>query len=445
MNLKKFAIRGLVVLAICVALCMFFSGTIMTITTPKVKLASGKRGRMEEKTQLSAKIAFPNTEKFSLTLPADTALTITRVNTRVGYSVKAGDVLVEAEVANYEQALKQYQDAYDQALEQLLTLESKNRDIRINRRDEQYAEAYFALRDAGKATVAARMEMDVLLSQEGLTLPETGYPEGASDDLKKAVDAWRAASDAEQAAQYAMDEASRYSVEDAVWTYISERRDCQDKMAEAEENMRALMTLNASAGNITAPHDGYVAELNVKDGDAYDGSQPLYTLTPEGELPVLRADVSQVARAVAEGTPVTMSAGSYGEIETSVASTGIDAEGRKYVDVILTNDMVSAVGSIYSMTLEEVPLTLLYRARESTTLLPSGAVRGSGDERYVFVVENTSSTFGNTAMKLRKMEVTVLAESDGVTSVQEDLSYYTLAYMEDRPIDDGNTVMEYLD
>ena len=32
MNLKKFAIRGLIVLAVAVALCMFFSGTIKTIT-----------------------------------------------------------------------------------------------------------------------------------------------------------------------------------------------------------------------------------------------------------------------------------------------------------------------------------------------------------------------------------------------------------------------------
>ena len=35
MNLKKFAVRGLIVLAVAVALCMFFSGTIKTITTAK--------------------------------------------------------------------------------------------------------------------------------------------------------------------------------------------------------------------------------------------------------------------------------------------------------------------------------------------------------------------------------------------------------------------------
>ena len=35
MKLKKYAIRGLIIFAVVVALCMFFSGTIRTITTAK--------------------------------------------------------------------------------------------------------------------------------------------------------------------------------------------------------------------------------------------------------------------------------------------------------------------------------------------------------------------------------------------------------------------------
>ena len=142
MNLKKFAVRGIVVLAIFVALCMFFSGTIRTITTPKVKLISGRRGKLEERTDLTGKLAFPEVEKLGAALPEGMSVTITKVNTRAGYTVKAGDVLVEARVSNYDAALKQYQDAYDQASEQLMNLENKNRGIRITRRDETYAEAY---------------------------------------------------------------------------------------------------------------------------------------------------------------------------------------------------------------------------------------------------------------------------------------------------------------
>lgn len=41
------------------------------------------------------------------------------------------------------------------------------------------------------------------------------------------------------------------------------------------------------------------------------------------------------------------------------------------------------------------------------------------------------------------MEVTVIAEANGTVSIQEDVSYYSIAYMEDRPLSDGSAVMEY--
>ena len=48
-------------------------------------------------------------------------------------------------------------------------------------------------------------------------------------------------------------------------------------------------------------------------------------------------------------------------------------------------------------------------------------------------------------MTVKKQNVTVLAEVKGVVSIQEDLSYTTIAYMEDRALNDGDTVMEYTD
>ena len=452
MNLKKFAIRGLVILAIFVALCMFFSGTVQTITTAKVKLIAGKRGKLEERTELAGKIAFPDTELIDLDLPSETTLTITQVNTRLGYTIKAGDIVLQAKVTNYDQAYKQFQDAYDQALEQLMTLESKNRDIRISQRDEQYAEAYYALLDARREVVNARMEAQALLMRAGMEAEDieknleadSGYPENADEALKSAIDDCRAAAKAEAEAQQDMEDASRYSISENVWTYISERYTCQSKMKETEEGMQELALLNQSVQNLCAPHDGYIAEISLKEGDVYDGSKALYAITPEGKMPVLRADVSQIDRVVADGTVVTMNSDRYDAIETSVVTSGIDEEGKKYVDVQLTDQLIAACGSVFSMTMEETPLTLLYRAREATTLLPTSAVRGSGDDRYVYTVEQSSTAFGNTTMKLRKMPVTVLAESNGTASVQEDISYYTVAYMEDRPINDGDSVMEYL-
>ena len=41
--------------------------------------------------------------------------------------------------------------------------------------------------------------------------------------------------------------------------------------------------------------------------------------------------------------------------------------------------------------------------------------------------------------------MTVVAEADGIVSVEEDITYLQVVYMEDRSISEGDAVMEYLD
>ena len=445
MNLKKFAVRGLVVLAIFVALCMFFSGTIKTITTAKVKITQGKTGRLEEKTELTGKLVFPETEAIGFDLGEGQTLKITKVNFRPGYTVKEGDVVVEAGVADYDATMKQYQTSYDEALDALLQLESKNGSIRLRKSDEIYADAYFALRDAKKETVAAKIAMETLLNREKLTLPDEGAPEGASEALVAAIEDYRAKVQAEQTATEQMNAAERYMPDDAVWTYISSKRGYQDAMADAERKMQALGELSGSVQAITAPRDGYIAEVLVKEGDTYDGSGALFSVNKEGSSPVLRADLTGVEKNVAEGMTVTVSSDRYGSLETKVLSVGMDAEGKKYADVELTDDIIQSMGSVYSMTVEDTPLVLVNRAKQQTTLLSASAVHGSGTDRYIYTVDTTYSNFGNSKMTVHKMSVTVLAEAGGVASIQEDVGYYSIAYMEDRPINDGDTVMLYDD
>ncbi len=444
MNLKKFAIRGIVILAICVALCMFFSGTVRTITTPKVRLTSAKRGKLEERVELACKPAFPEVEEIAFPLDDENTLTIVKVNTREGYTVKEGDVLVEAKVANYEQQRKSAQEAYDSASEALMTLENKNRGIRVNKRDEAYADAFYALRDARRAAVALKLSMETQLIREDLERVDEGYPEGASDALKQMIDNWREAVAAQNAAQAALDDASRYTVPDDVWGYITEQREQQEKKDEAEAQLRALVALNDRAKVIVAPHDGYVATVEVKEGDVYDGSKPLLTITEEGALPTLRADISDLTRVVSEGMTASLNPDSYDAIETQVVAVGTDTEGKKYADIQLTEQMIKARGSVFSMMQEETTMTLIFRAREATSLLPTSAVRGSGDDRYVYVTEQNTAAFGGNTLRIHKMEVSVAGEYGGTTSVKEDISYYTIAYGEDRAIGDGDAVMEYL-
>ena len=442
MNLKKFAIRGIVFLAIFVALCMFFSGTVRTITTPKVRLATPKKGKLEERIKLTCKPAFPTVEPVSFPLSDGLTLSIVNVNSRAGYTVKAGEVIVEAKVADYDAKYKQYQQDYDTAAAQLLTIENKNRKTRITQRDQAYADAYYGLQQARHNAVDKEMDMDSQLLREKLERVDTGYPEGASDTLKKLIDDWRSASEALEKAQETMESVSRYNIDDTVWSYITERKEQQEKLEDAEKGLRNLVALNDSAKVITAPHDGYLAEMKVNAGDTYDGSQPMFTITPENVLPVLRADLTNVTRTVTEGMNVSMESDS--SVSSKVLGIGTDSENRKYCDIEMTKQLINAVGSVYSILENGTSMILVYNAREATTLLDTNMVRGSKPDYYVFIAKRNEGAFAGDTYKIEEKKVNVVAMTTEKVSVQDDLSAYRIAYGEDRNIRGGDTVMQYV-
>jgi len=356
--------------------------------------------------------------------------------------VKAGEVIIEAKIADYDAKYKQYQQDYDTAAAQLLSIENKNRRTRITQRDQAYADAYYGVQEARHNAVDKELEMDSLLSREKLERTETGYPEGASDTLKKLIDEWRSAVEALQKAQATMDDLSRYTIDDTVWTYITERREQQQKLEEAEKGLRTLVSLNDGAKAITAPHDGYLAEMKVNAGDTYDGSQPLFTITPEDTLPVLRADLSNVERTVTESMSVTLESDS--SVTSKVAGVGTDAEKKKYCDIEMTKQLINAIGSVYSIMENGTSMILVYNARESTTLLDTNVVRGSKPDYYVFIAKRNEGAFAGDTYKIEEKKVNVVAMTAEKVSVQDDLSAYLIAYGEDRSISSGDNVMQYM-
>ena len=444
MKLKRFALKGLIILVAVLALCAFFSGTVRTITTPKVRLTSGKMGKLEEKTPITASVVFPKTEEVSVPLDEGVTLTILRVNTRAGYTVSEGEVLVEAEIAGYGDKIASLRADYESAESALNTLERKNAGIRVRQQDIDYVSALTGYRAARSAVMLARIDMDTLLNREGLSLGENGEtPDKASEKCAAAVEAWREAVSAQESAKAAYAKVERYSIDEDVLTYLTEKTESEEKMASAEEQMRSLSALNASVAEITAPHDGYVAELKVAQGDSYSGAGPLLLVSAEGVSPVLRSDISSVKRQVSKGATVTMDTRWGGKIESRVNETGVENTGAKYADIDINRDILNEIGSVYTLMQAEQPLTLVYKAKESTCLVPVSAVHGSEGDRYVFVVDRQSNTFGSDTLTVTKMSVRVTAEVDGTASLEDDISWYTLAYMEDRAINDGDTVMEY--
>ena len=109
----------------------------------------------------------------------------------------------------------------------------------------------------------------------------------------------------------------------------------------------------------------------------------------------------------------------------------------------LTDKDITNLGVASALMSEETKLTVSYRSSTSTTLLPVSAVRGSGESRYIYAVEESSNALGERTLTIRKQDVTVLAEVGSTVSVQEDLGRVRVAYMEDRAISEGSTVMLY--
>ena len=442
--MKKMAIKGLVALAAVVALCMFFSGTIKTISTAKVKLVTAKQGKLEEEIKLSGNLTFTKTEDVKLALASDQSVTVKRVRVAKGRKVAAGDVLFEAEVTGYDKEMESLRSEYETAQKDLMELERKNGDVRLKRTEEIWVEAYDALAKSKDDLMDAQTRLEVAAKLAGVTLTGGRLPTDEQDETlleaQKAVDAAQTAQDE---AQKKFNSANRLGISENVISYITQSRTLNEKLAATQEKITALDVLAQQARQVTAPHDGYIVEINVKAGDSYDGKTAAIVISAEDGDAVLRADTSKIDKKIDKGTQVTVKRDNDKTLSKKVTDSGVDEEGKRYIDVKLTDKDISNLGGGSALLSASVEMTASYRANSSTTLLPASAVRGSGDSRYVYIVSEESNALGQRVLKVKKQDVKVLSEVGSTVSVQDDLSRQRVAYMEDRTISDGSEVMVY--
>ena len=106
MKLKRFAMKGLIVLAVVVALCMFFARTVQTITTPKVQIVTGSTGRFEQEMKFQATVEFPEKEEIILEDATKSNIVIEKVYVQPGHWVAAGETIFTAHLPGYEGDMK---------------------------------------------------------------------------------------------------------------------------------------------------------------------------------------------------------------------------------------------------------------------------------------------------------------------------------------------------
>ena len=407
MKLKRFALRGLIALAVTVVLCMFFSRTVQTITTPKVQSVTVEKGRFEEQLTYTAQVYFADTETFAADNPYGMAAEQTHV--QPGAYVSAGDVIFTLSIPGYAEKKAALQAEYAALSSQLMALEAAHyglpRETPLKALYDAMAAANAALDEAIYASCLAALT-DGAAQQDAVPTAQAAYDEAC----------------AAYQAYIAENPGSAESL-----AYINARNALVADMEALLAQMLALDLAMTRDNTVTAHRDGYIT--------AVDAANLSYTLTAEGCVPVLRCLAP--GRTIAEGARADVTT----ELSGSKRSAVIGMTGS-FLHIEIPESMVNDLPTLLQ-TGAQVSIT--NRAKQATTLLPVTALRGSGEDTYVYKIQYfTGGILGAKGMKVVKVPVTVIQRSSTTVSVAEDLEGGKLAVREDRLLTDGQTVMEYV-
>ena len=450
--MKKLAIRAGVILAIVVACSMFFSQTILTITTPKVKFAQVSYKRFEEKITLDGVLYFPKTDKITVEAARKSPVVVDKMYVRVGDRVNTGDTICTTKLSSgYEQALETANQALQQARDAYIQNETAN----IKLIDTADTDTFAAKRALDEAMAAMTTAQSALLSEaakQGIVLPEdvtrwAGEIQKAGNEALTLLmeDTMDAQALYDRAMTAFLDIYSTSKTKKEVFDFLVRRAELQRAIDRAQADLVELVAGTEALSTLRAAHEGVILVLNLQEGQAYDGNSVAYELSTVGDEPVLRCDVSRIDRELTEGMRVDIKT-EYDSLRTQV--TGIQREGidTKYLHVALTQDIIDRMGGLRTMLDRSTSLSLTYRAKDTNVILPSGVVRNEGEGKdYVWLPEYRANGIFGSSMVARKTSVTVLFRGDKEVAIQEDLRYgYAPVYQEDRPIEEGKRIMEYV-
>lgn len=446
--MKKAAVKGLVILIGIVLACVFFSGTLHSITTAKVRMVKAKNGKLSGELSMSGELCWPASESvFVPGLGSEDTLLIRRMPVSTGSWVQAGQVLAECELSEADTRLASLQAQYSEKENEYLELKRKNQQLQMTSQQNAWYESYRALKAARQAERAASQSLKLAAWKAGVTLENDSAPPPETTD-EETLAAWEALKECRQEtekAQAAFDRNNLFPVSEDLSSYLEKRSELEEEMAGLEDQMIQLRILKESAASVTAPHDGYITAAELKAGDTLTRETPLVQITEEGALPVIRLDPEGNRKTFTAGTEVLLSAGDR-TVTAAVTEMAFSAEGKPCVDVAVTRENINSLGGVTALTESgSVSATIQWQSESASTLIPTAALRGSEGDYYVYIVQADPSESGNSSgfSLISRKSVTVLGQSDSVTSVSESLRSESIVYMEDRPLSDGCEVMPY--
>lgn len=480
MNVKRKALKYLMIFASVLLVCMFFARTIQTITTPKVRKISATRGRLEDKISVQGDIYFSQGDPFFVQGAKTMQLTVDKVLAKQGYLVKEGDVLFEASLPTYDAKMKELNQAYEKAVRELSTeiaghlrlkQTSEHNDLynaTIKASDEYYAKRFLAYAEAIRANYVLpdnieqwgidpnppatprpprRLGTATPQPEATPTPPAPGHdaPKPVQDAMEAAFNAWLTMRDMMNSLRKVyVGGGPVVRTGDGTFDYIKKVDGLREQVDKALAEMLALEELAQGLTTIKAPRDGYLTSFELKVGDSYDGSKPAFQMSVQGETPTLRCDVTSIKKTLQKGTKVTVE-GLKNDL--SIEDIQVTSDNKKYAIIPLSELDLAAMGGLSNLMDKQISVTIQYKALKNTTLVPASAVRTDSDgSNFVYVIKQTyGGMLSNSTMVLTKQKVTVLETAAKLVSLADDLSYVDIADREDRSISDNQTVMEYVD
>lgn len=444
--MKKAAIKGLVILGSIVLLCVFFSGTLHTITTAKVQTARARNGRLESELTLTGSLKWPETESLAVEGMTDNdTLIIRRLPVSAGSWLREGDLIAECAVSSYDSRLESLQASYSGKEKEYLEQERKGGSLFLTDRHLQWYDAYRKVQTTGEEAQRLRQDLRLEAWKAGVTLgTDDTLPEGCEDETLTALrgqldEAARAQAEAEKA----FDKLKLLNISEEAITYLEKKEELRKEMDDLAAQITALRILKERSAAIRAPHDAYVTSLELKAGDTIGADTILLMLTAPDTQPVIRLDPDDSRQAIATGTAVTLSVGDA-SAESVISGQAVGEDGRVYLEAAADRTILSALGGAAAAAEENAVTAKLKLLSEDTyTLIPVTALRGSGGNYYIYTAASTQNTLGAEKLTVTRKDVTVRGTNSSVAAIEESLKGEDIVYMEDRPLSEGCEVMPY--
>lgn len=443
--MKKRVLRALIFLLCSLIVCFFFSGTIKTLTTPKVMIAYPTHGKLAETIVLDGKLLFSDVEEVIIPSAGITSgYRIMSVNIAPGMYVEPGQLLFEMEAMELDSLIEIEHKNYLDALTDLLELEKRNATIRLSYSDQAWLDAYDTLLAALLNKKETYIALKIAAESRDIESPRGGLPDQVNDHLLiEKKQNWEKAVVTANEAQLAMDTIVHTGISDDVYQYVMERRTLEEAMDTAMQNIVSLSLIRATNCEVYAKHAGYITDVNIQRGQECSGNEVAVRMSGTDSGIVVRADLLDCGRSVEIGANTTLTGYLGHRVYSYITDKGYDLLGSPYADISIQAADISLLGPVSKLMSEGITVSINYESTEEAILLPVSAVRGSGSSQYVYEVCESENALGQTILLVDQVRVTVIDESSEYIAIADDLSGYGIAYMEDRTITAGTEVMVY--